>query len=72
MIKSGILLALLTATSVSSVAPASVSKADERYNVSICAEVAAELREWHSSGHISPEEAKDIVQRCYDSFRDRK
>lgn len=72
MIKSGILLALLTATNVSPLAPASVSKVDERYNVTICAEVAAELREWHLAGDISPEEAKDIVDRCYDSFRDRK
>ena len=72
MIKSGILLALLTATNVSPLAPASVPKVDERYNVSICAEIAAELREWHLEGDISKEEAKDIVQRCYDSFRDRK
>ena len=72
MIKSGILLALLTATSVSPLAPASVYKEDSRYNVSICAEIAAELREWHLVGDITREEAKDIVQRCYDSFRDRK
>ena len=72
MIKSGILLALLTATSVSPLAPASVLKDDTRYNVTICAEVAEELRQWHLAGDISKEEAKDIVDRCYDSFRVRK
>ena len=69
MIKTTLLLAALTAFNAAPVAPGSVSKADSRYNVTICAEVATELREWHSSGHISQEEAKDIVDRCYDSFK---
>ena len=69
MIKTTILLAALTALNAAPVAPASVSKAEDRYNVTICAEIAAELREWHTVGDISKEEAKDIVDRCYDSFR---
>ena len=72
MIKTTLLLAALTALNTAPVAPGSVAKVEDRYNVTICAEVAAELREWHLAGDISPEEAKDIVDRCYDSFRDRK